>query len=250
MQWFDELWRAVNKMGYSQAPSALPPVLHNNELEGKRLRYLIGTDTPGIGAADLVTEVSYDNTKPVPNGISIKYCNLFDEKNTGEYGPYLHDSDTADQYGEGQIDPRGPGWKKNLDEQCSRAVSQGFRYIELDNPDAYSVSDVLGAVDVAASHGLKVIAKNPLLLGGTVAPYISHTAVMGAIVERGAGSAKDMDALRQVAGKPALPVWFVAFDTGWPWIQATAKQCKPFKEMYCTFSSLGEYGNAKDITWA
>src|SRR3981081_890208 len=76
-----------------------------------------------------------------------------------EYAPYLKTSDTAEDYGEGQIDPRGPGWRRNLTEQFERRKKQGFEYVELDNPDAYAVADVVSAVDLAASHGLKVIAK-------------------------------------------------------------------------------------------
>jgi hypothetical protein len=62
-----------------------------------------------------------------------------------------------------RIDLRGLGWRRNLTEQFERRKRQGFEYIELDNPDAYSVADVVGAVDLAASYGLKVIAKNPKL---------------------------------------------------------------------------------------
>ena len=104
--------------------------------------------------------------QPARHGVSIAYCNLFDEHNTGHYGPYLHSSDTAAEYNEGQIDPRGPGWEKNLREQFERRRNQGFEYIELDNPDAYSIKDVIGAIDLAASYGLKVIAKNPGLMEG------------------------------------------------------------------------------------
>ena len=80
-----------------------------NTLEGKPLRYLIGTDGTASGRDDEVTVVSYSRTQPAKRGISVAYCNLFDELNTGRYGPYLHASDTAAQYNEGQIDPRGPG---------------------------------------------------------------------------------------------------------------------------------------------
>ena len=138
-----------------------------NALDGKPLRYLIGTDASGPGRDDAVTEVSYDTTQPAKRGISIAYCNLFDEHNSGRYGPYLHSSDTAAEYHEGQIDPSGPGWEKNLREQFERRRKQGFEYVELDNPDAYSIKDVIGAIDLAASYGLKVIAKNPALMEGS-----------------------------------------------------------------------------------
>src|SRR5262249_34531954 len=84
-------------------------VTETNPLAGKALHYLIGADSAGEGRADQVTEVPY-GAKPAKRGISIAYCNLFDEHNTGRYGPYLHTSDTARDYNEGQIDPRGPGW--------------------------------------------------------------------------------------------------------------------------------------------
>jgi hypothetical protein len=121
---------------------------------------------PGNGRRGEIVEVGYDLSKPLPVGITIAYCNLFNEKYSeqskqqrAEYGPYLKSSDTAAEYGEGQIDPRGPGWRRNLTEQFGRRKRQGFEYIELDNSDAYSVADVVGAVDLAANYGLKVIAK-------------------------------------------------------------------------------------------
>jgi hypothetical protein len=38
--------------------------------------------------------------------------------------------------------------------------------------------------------------------------------VHGIIVERGAGNAAKLDALRRKAGKPNLPTWFVSFGGG------------------------------------
>ena len=223
-------------------PPAAPGI---NPLAGKQLRYLIGTDSSGSGRDDEVTEVSY-NAGPVKHGISIAYCNLFDERNTRQYGPYLRTSDTAAQYNEGQIDPRGPGWEKNLREQFERRRKQGFEYIELDNPDAYSAKDVIGAIDLAASYGLKVIAKNPGLVPGATA-YVAHPNVYGIIVEKGAGGATDMDALRRKAGKPNLPVWFVAFGGGRGWAGSVASSAKSYRNMGVTYSSAGEYGNAIDV---
>jgi hypothetical protein len=222
-----------------------PAVSGINPLAGKQLRYLIGTDSSGSGRDDEVTEVSY-NAGPVRRGISIAYCNLFDERNTRQYGPYLHSSDTAKQYNEGQIDPRGAGWEKNLREQYERRKKQGFEYIELDNPDAYTAKDVIGAIELAASYGLKVIAKNPGLVPGATA-YVAHPNVYGIIVEKGAGGAADMDALRRKAGKPNLPVWFVAFGSGRGWAGSVASSAKQYRHMGVTYSSSGEYGNALDV---
>lgn len=216
------------------------------ELHGKPLRYLIGADQAGPGSDDAVTEVSYDASKPVSRGVSIAYCNLFDEKNSGQYGPYLKSSDTAAQYNEGQIDPKGPGWEKNLRQQFDRRRKQGFTYIELDNPDAYKIKDVLSAIELAASYGLKVIAKNPGLLDDGAKEYVAHPNVFGIIVERGAGSPQDMEALRRNAGKPNMPVWFVAFGSGRKWADSTAGTAKNYRGMGVTYSTAGEYGNAVD----
>ena len=213
-------------------------------LEGKRLRYLIGANGPQLGHAEEVTVVGYD-TGPAQFGVSVGYCNLFDEKNTGRLGPYLHNSDTAAQYGEGQIDPRGPGWEKNLRAQFTRRRRQGFQYIELDNPDAYSMLDVLRAVSLAATYRLGVIAKNPLLVEGNPVPYIQNT--HGAIVERGAGSPRDMDAVRIKASRPDLPVWFVSFGSGRNWAEAVGRAAVGYKNMWVSYSSKGEYGNSLDI---
>src|SRR5262245_52575143 len=237
--------------------AALPPVKESitrpmpgppqvNPLAGKPLRYLIGTESAGPGRDDAVTMVAYGTSAPVRHGISIAYCNLFDEHNTGKYGPYLHNSDTAKQYNEGQIDPRGAGWEKNLREQFERRKKQGFEYVELDNPDAYSIKDVIGAIELAESHGLKVIAKNPGLMKGAV-DYVAHRNVYGIIVEKGAGGAADMEALRKKAGKPDLPVCFVAFGKGKGWADSVASTAKCYRNMGVTYSSAGEYGNAIDI---
>jgi hypothetical protein len=214
-----------------------------NVLEGKPLRYLIGAEAVGPVHDDEAIVVSYMTDQPAQRGISIAYCNLFDEHNTGHYGPYLHTSDTAAQYNEGQIGARGPGWERNLREQFERRRNQGFAYIELDNADAYSIQEVIGAIELAASYDLKVIAKNPGLVSGAK-PYVAHPNVHGVIVERGAGGAGDMDQLRREAGKPTLPVWFVAFGNGRVWANSIASAAKNYRNMGVTYSSAGEYGNA------
>jgi len=72
-----------------------PPLLSDSELKGRDGE---------------IVEVGYDWSKPLPAGITIAYCNLFNEKYSeqskqlrDEYGPYLKTSDTAAEYGEGQI---------------------------------------------------------------------------------------------------------------------------------------------------
>ena len=175
--------------------------------------------------------------------MGIKYCNLFDEKNTGQYGPYLHDSDTAQNYGEGQVDPKGAGWAKNIQEQLDRA--KGFTYVEWDNPDAYPVSAVLDAISRTEKAGLKVIAKNPGIVPGDDVSYVKRC--YGIIVEEGAGTPLEMDKLRRDAGKPDLPVWFVAFGDGKAWATQTANEARQYTNMGVTYSTQGEYGNSTDI---
>ena len=218
-----------------------------NPLAGKPLRYLIGADNAGRGADDVITEVPYDEP-PARRGLSIGYCNLFDEMNTGHYGPYLHDSDTAADYAEGQIDPRGIGWLANLSYQFKKRAHQGFEYIELDNADAYSISDVIGAIELAARHELKVIAKNPWLMDPGAVQYLAHPNIYGAIVEKGAGAPVGMDEIRREAGKPDLPVWFVTFgSSGKAWARECAVLARGVKNMSVTWSRRGEYGSSEDI---
>jgi hypothetical protein len=237
---------AVNPVAAPPLAARPPaPAPAGNELSGKPLRYLIG-GSAGAGNDNEVTMVSYSTSSPVKHGISIAYGNLFEENKTGKYGPYLHTSDTAAQYGEGQIDPHGPGWEKNLREQYERRRNAGFKYIELDNPDAYKIKDVIGAIELAATYNLKVIAKNPGITDDPVR-YVSHPNVYGIIVEKGAGNAGEMDTLRRKAGKPDLPVWFVSFGSGRGWGQSVANSAKSYRNMGVTHSSAGEYGNSIDL---
>lgn len=215
-----------------------------NPLEGLRLRYLIGKDEPDDGRDGFVTEVGFDAEKCPSKGIGIKYCNLFDEKNSGRFKPYMKDTDVSEEYDEGVISPTGPGWEKNLREQAGRATAQGFKYVELDNPDAFDAAIICGAVSLMEKLNLKVIAKNPGLVDGDHVAYVRHPNVYGVIVERGAGNAGFMDTLRKKAGKPDLPVWFVSFGSGKSWAKGVASGAKQYRNMYVTYSSVGEYKNA------
>lgn len=210
-------------------------------LKGMPLRYLIGTDNPGDGFDSMVTECGYDVTRPVRHGPSIGYCNLFDEKGTGKYGPYLVPGETARHYREGQINPNGPGWRRNLGEQFTRRRIQGFRYVELDNPDAYAISDVLGAVEVARDYGLSVVAKNPLLMETHAQEYLSHPNIVGAIVENDAGTVHQMVDLRSKAGRPDLPIWFVFFGGARHIADGAALIAGQFQNVWVSYSQIGEY---------
>lgn len=218
-------------------------------LEGKQLRYLIGGFVYDFTQPNDIVEVGYDSAgihPPHSYNPTIAYCNLFDEHNTGQYGPYLHNSDTAAEYNEGQIDPNGLGWHLNLSDQFKRRKAQGFTFVELDNPDAYEWKDIKDAILYAKSYGLKVIAKNPGLTPDPLA-YISHSNVFGIIVERDAGDVQSMHNLRIKAGKPTLPIWFVSFGSGRAWANSIANNAVGLPNIGVTYSSQGEYGNSIDI---
>ena len=66
-------------------------------------------------------------------------------------------------------------------------------------------------------------------------------------MEKDAGTPEEMDALRNKAGKPTLPVWFVAFGDGRTWADDIATTAADHRNMGVTYSSDGEYGNAADV---
>lgn len=237
-----EMLFGLPKGGDGIAPEA-------DELAGLPLDYLIGQGTMPATRRGRIVEVAY-NVDAVPPGENpaIAYGNLFDEENTGDFGPYEKPGDTASQYGEGQIDPSGPGWVKNLKSQYERRRKAGFKYIELDNPDAYQTKDVIGAINLAEKYGLRVIAKNAAICSDPV-DYLRHKNVYGLIVEKGAGGPTDCDRLRKAAGKPRLPVWFVFFGNTRLVAEEAARiiQRNHYFNMGVTYSSRGEYGSSEDV---
>src|SRR6266851_7412575 len=152
----DFLRRKAKPLDPSPRPS--PPA---HALAGRPLRYLIGArkiDWASFGAADIV-EVGYD-VDAIPQAFRdrvIGYGNFWDEEQTGRFGPYLAATDTAREYDEGVIDPKGPGWRKNLVAQLERRARAGIGIIELDNADPYPASAVIEGYDLALAHGLSVI---------------------------------------------------------------------------------------------
>lgn len=208
------------------------------------MQYLIGADNPQ-GRNGYITVVPYDSG-PVARGVSAAYCNMLDETNSGKYPPYLKPTGTAKEYREGLIDPHGSGFMRNINDQLKRRKEQGFRYIELDNPDSYGVAYTLQALDAAHYAGFKVLAKNPLLLASP-ANYLRHPAIAGAIVERGAGDPTRMQQLRITINRPDLPVWFVSFNrNGLIWAQSIAAAARRHN-MGVTNSPRGEYTSSTDI---
>lgn len=217
-------------------------------LYGKPLMYLIGASGAAAGRAIPNTVVEPPYGCNAAGEDKIAYCNLFDELNTGKLGPYLSDSDTANEYGEGQIDPAGPGWSINLTDQFTRVAALSYKFAELDNPDAYSIGVVQAAVTRAHSFGLGIIAKNPKLVANGALPFIAHPNVFGVIVERGAGMPAEYAAWRTQARKDGLlPVWFV-FDGHDGDSQQCAMQIQAggFKGMGVTYSTGREKNGYND----
>jgi hypothetical protein len=234
-------------------PTPYPPVAAD-PLVGQPLRYLIGYENewPATWPQSGIVEVDYDFRGSATSQYLIAYCNLFSEKwkdqteaERSRLGPYLKNSDTAEEYQEGQIDPRGPGWERNLRDQFLRRRTQGFRRIELDNPDAYGIEDVLGAIRLAGTYGHKVVAKNPMLVDEPV-HYVAACCAM--IVEMGGGQPAELHEIRRRVSALAMPVWFVAHGDQLEWARETAVAAAPYTEMRVTYSKRGEYGSSEDVT--
>src|SRR5262245_32497340 len=191
----------------------------SSPIAGLPLRYLIGGASPPPGENGAVVMVPYGSPR-APIGLTAGYCNLFDETNTydpatnsGLFRPYRRPTATAAEYGEGVPSQEGDGFRRNVVAQLDLRGIQGITIVELDNPDAYPVHDVMMAIDWAQSRGINVLAKNPglrNLWGESFDQVVAHPNVIGMIVEHGAGIGESMNELRRAAGKPELPVRFVA----------------------------------------
>ena len=219
------------------------------ELTAKPLRYLIGLERdPAPDASDIV-ELGYDATRPPAPAIGCKYVNLRDERNSGDYAPYLPPDDIDDTYGEPAPDPDGAGFWRNLVEQLQRAAGQGFHYVELDNLDTYDVATSLRCFNEVRAHGLKVLVKNPLLVTGEESDLLRHESAVLVVVERGAGNPRSLHELRQDAGRDTMPVRFVAYGDGEAWARHCGRLIaeQGHVDMGVTYSALGEYGSSEDI---
>jgi hypothetical protein len=101
-----------------------------------------------------------------------------------------------------------------------------------------------------------VLAKNPGLgnpWGEDHVAVVRHPNVVGIICEHGAGSAMSMHSLRCFAGKPELPVRFVAYGDragGEAWAHAIAKEIERYgyRDMGVTYcAGPREYASSVDI---
>jgi lysozyme family protein len=220
---------------------------------GKAIRYLIGADK----AADVpgcVVEAPY-GVRPPAGGIW--YLNLLDQRdsydksnNTGLYGPYLPATGTAKEYGEGIVDPAGPGWPSHISSQLIN-VSIGD-CVEWDNTDAYPIEAVLRAYASTTALRIGIAVKNPGLLRATdVQGLLRSDYAQMIIIEQGAGSPDEMHALRVAVGKPDLPVRFVSFGNQRSWAQSMAQviRAKGYSDMGVTFDAAAEEygGQVEDV---
>jgi lysozyme family protein len=254
---WETVYRTDPPSGHMDGPRVLLAELQKKQeskptMTATPLRYLIAVDDQLQGVPGEMIEVGYDGPKPKIGG-AVRYCNLFDQTGTGKYGPYLTATDTAAEYDELVVDPKGAGWKKLLADQCAAAEFADFDTIEFDNPDGYTAAAVLSAVQYAADQGLRVLAKNPLLCDWDAVPYVKHPAVTGVVVEEDEVDATPAayDVLRKQAGKPQLPIYFVAFKDrkkdGTAWATATAKAAAKYSNMFVTMSADGEYTSSMDV---
>ncbi len=216
---------------------------------GQPLRYLIGTDDDlELQDRNGIVEIPYDRDTVPTEMIDrvIGYCNQYDEKKSGRYGPYLKPTDISRAYDEGVCDPSGLGFWRNLDDQFIRRRHSGITCVELDNPDAYTVTQAVRAIDYAYRAGFCVAAKNPGAMDGDALPIVQHPAIIGIIVEEGSGTPHEMQMLRVRAGKPQLMVWFVAFHHLGN-ARITARHAAKYIGMSVTWSRTGEYTSCADL---
>lgn len=243
------------------SPSS-PPHLPLNPLAGMPFDYLIGADNPGNGFAGRFTIVPFGIHSPLRNGESGAYVNLLDEDGEKDFGPYLKPpkGTTADKYKEGVPDPAGLGFERNLRAQLERKKRGGFRILgDIDNVDSFRLKTVLKVYDIARAEGFQFIVKNPGLGASSIdgdsdaepredaTALVAHPGAVAIIVEKDAGDPKEMDDLRRKAGKPWMPVRFVAHGDGQEWATKVAEEAKKYSDMGVTYSSSGEYGNRIDI---
>ncbi len=215
------------------------------------IRYLIGAENPR-GETGCVTVIAFDSPSRERAGTIVQYGNLLDEKYSARrYGPYARDqSGTPEEWGEGRIDSRGKGWKRNLNDQIVRAKEKGISLMEWDNWDSYHVAEILDALDLSLANGISVLAKNPTLVEGDRVKLMMHQSIVGAIVEAGAGTCDGMQELRVTCGKPLMPVWFVCNKTerAWARTRADAISARKYLEMGVTWCPSGDdYSEFKDI---
>jgi hypothetical protein len=257
LAWWRDLFRR-----WLRALAALLRPPGGSPIAGMPLRYLIGANSPYPGEVGAVTMVSLLSAA-AESGTSAGYCNAFDESpaydpatNTGHFGPYRRRTPTAIRYGEGIPDQEGDGYRRNICGQLDVRARQGIRIVEIDNPDAYPVYSVLAAITWAEERGLSCLAKNPGLSNvwhEDVLPVIEHPNVVGIVVERGAGDALSMHALRTDASKPALPVRFVAYRDGQGgerWAEHVASQitANGFRDMGVTMCDAArQYASSRDV---
>lgn len=215
-------------------------------LWGFPLRYLIGANRV-VAEPHVFTMVPW---MEAAEGVGLigGYCNLFDEEDSGDFGPYLRKGHTAAEWHEGQIDPAGPGWEANLDEQFVVRRRQFIRIVELDNSDSYDWPAVKSAYDYAYSSGLHVIAKNPCLCEDPEL-MVRHPACVGVITEANCGSPIEVRDLLRRARIDLMPHWYVTDAAHKGWADHMARQIvgngmKGAGVTYSTMSGEWQYNDA------
>ena len=115
---------------------------------------------------------------------------------------------------------RARAGRRTCASSTSAAARPGFEYIELDNPDAYNDQGrdrrhrARGHLRSQGDREESRHHRRPGRLRLASQRLRHHR-------REGRGGAADMERLRKRAGKPDLPVWFVAFGSGRGWATAS-----------------------------
>jgi peptidoglycan hydrolase-like protein with peptidoglycan-binding domain len=215
-------------------------------LAGLPLRYLIGksNDTGESGAA---TEVGYDATTKPGLGIASFYANARQEEKGRKPGIDYIDppDDIEEEYGEpAPVFGTAYFWQ-NLATQWRKWKALGFTLGEIDNLDTYTVPQADQMLDAAVQEGLRVLVKNPHMVGGgDPVSLLRHAGCAGLIIEESDTTAKKLDDMRRAAGKPDLSIRVVSYEEeGRAWADKIAAEATALGllDFGVTNSPSGEY---------
>lgn len=217
-------------------------------LAGQPLRYLIARDSDA-GVTGMVTVIGYGADSLPVGGAGYINCRV---ENGGRRDGILYidpPDDIEREYGEPAIVFTTLSFWDNFDPQVAKWKRLGAPAVEIDNLDTYDVAAALKMFDQVAKASMGVLVKNAAIVDGDQKALLAHPAAAMVIVERDCGTAAAYEALRRAAGKPDMPIRFVAYGDGRQWAQQVAQQIKAagYADMAVTYSPDGEYGSVEHI---
>lgn len=217
-------------------------------LAGQPLRYLIARDSDA-GVTGMVTVIGYGADSLPVGGAGYINCRV---ENGGRRDGILYidpPDDIEREYGEPAIVFTTLSFWDNFDPQVAKWKRLGAPAVEIDNLDTYDVAAALKMFDQVAKASIGVLVKNAAIVDGDQKALLAHPAAAMVIVEQDCGTPAAYEALRRAAGKPDMPIRFVAYGEGRPWAQQVAQQIKAagYTDMAVTYSPDGEYGSVEHI---